>query len=211
MNRTILFDVDGVLVHSRFHPDEAERRLWDVHMLQDLGLDPKRFQDLFGPDFEAVIAGKESLVALLDRFLPTVGYRGSTLDFVSYWLERDSHVNYQLIEGIKALRASGAATAYVATNQEPLRAFHLWREQRLGHIFDDMFYAARLGVLKPDPRFYERVAERIGPQPEPVLFFDDSQAVVDGANAFGWEGVLFQAMPDFTDHPWVAAQLRRGR
>jgi putative hydrolase of the HAD superfamily len=70
-----------------------------------------------------------------------------------------------------------------------------------------MFYAARLGAMKPDRAFFEAVAERLGPQDKKPLFFDDSAAVVDAANAFGWEGVLFEDVGDCRDHEWVASHL----
>jgi putative hydrolase of the HAD superfamily len=207
MRRAVLFDVDGVLVHSLFHSDPARRRRWDEHLLEDMGVSPQAFSALFKNGFDDVVTGKQSLVTVLDDFLPTLGYRGRTMDFIGYWLARDTHLNLQLLDVIKALRTSGAADIYMATNQEHLRAHHLWHELRLSHLFDDMFYAARLGAMKPDGAFFEAVTQRLGPQEEKPLFFDDSAAVIAAANAFGWEGVLFEDVGDCRDHKWVASNL----
>ncbi|QMV01527.1 HAD-IA family hydrolase [Devosia sp. D6-9] len=206
MSRAVLFDVDGVLVHSRFHPNEGARRFWDTHLLEDMGVDPVRFQQFFGADFDQVIMGKRSFVNALDAFLPSVGYKGSTMDFIGYWLARDSQLNRQLLDVIKRLRAGGARL-YLATNQEHLRASYLWNELKLSHLFDDMFYAARLGAMKPDREFFRRVEDYLGPQQEPPLFFDDSERVVEAASAHGWESVLFNHVADCTSHPWVAEHL----
>ncbi|WP_052732060.1 HAD family hydrolase [Devosia geojensis] len=208
MTRAILFDVDGVLVHSRFHPDAKRRRLWDEHLLSDLGVDPARLQAFFRTEFMPVITGQHSLVDALDTFLPTVGYTGSTLRFIEYWLERDTHVNYALIEEVTRLHRSADVRVFVATNQEHLRAAYLWRELRLGHVFDDMLYAARLGAAKPDPLFYERAARHLTACDGPPLLFDDSREVVEAARAFGWDAALFNDLEDFTTHPWIAANLR---
>ena len=70
-----------------------------------------------------------------------------------------------------------------------------------------MFHAARFGALKPGRAFFERAANILGPQVEPPLFFDDSEEVVQAANAFGWEGVLYQDLADCTAHPWVSGML----
>lgn len=207
MRRTVLFDVDGVLVHSHFHADPARHRRWHEHLLEDMGISHEAFLPFFKGGFDEVIVGRQSLVTALDEFLPTIGYKGSTLDFIGYWLTRDTHLNLQLLDVVKALRTSGAANLYLATNQEHLRAFHLWHDLRLSHLFDDMFYAARLGAVKPDAAFFEAVALRLGPQAEKPLLFDDSAAVVDAANAFGWEGVLFADVADCRNHPWVASHL----
>jgi putative hydrolase of the HAD superfamily len=207
VSRAILFDVDGVLVHSRFHPDTARRRLWDAHLLEDLGVDPEKFQQLFGPEFMDVITGRRSLVEILDRFLPTVGYSGSTLSFVTYWLERDSHLNLPLLDAIGRLGRQGDVLLYLATNQEHLRAAYLWREFRLSHVFKEMFYAARLGAAKPDPRFFERVTALLPRTDEPPLLFDDSLQCVNAATAFGWEGCQVTDLADFATHPFIAERL----
>ncbi|GLQ57388.1 HAD family hydrolase [Devosia nitrariae] len=207
--RAVLFDIDGVLVHSRFHPEMERRRFWDEHLLTDLGIEPSRFQSMFGPGFDAVITGERSLIEVLDGFLPTIGYNGSTLRFLEYWLERDTNVNYALVEQITRLRGTGDVKVFLATNQEHLRANYLWRELRLGHIFDDMLYAARLGAAKPSVAFFERAAVHLTDCEGVPLFFDDSEKVVAGARDFGWEAVLFNEIEHFTDHPWVAGRLAR--
>jgi putative hydrolase of the HAD superfamily len=205
--RAVFFDVDGVLLHSLFHADLARRRRWDTHLLEDMGVDPEAFARFFDPSFGEVIAGRVSLVTALERFLPTVGYRGTPLDFIAYWLSRDTHVNHQLLALITRLRATGPLRLYLATNQEHLRAFHLWNTVGLRHSFDDIFYAARLGVAKPEPAFFEAVDGAIGPQPVPPLFFDDSPRVVDAANRHGWEAVLFSEIGDCAEHPWICDRL----
>jgi len=207
MTRAILFDVDGVLVHSRFHPDVERRRFWDEHLLADLGVDRERFQGLFKSDFMEVVTGRRSLVDALDAFLPTIGYAGSTMRFVEYWLERDTHVNYALVDQITRLRRSADVRVFLATNQEHLRAAYLWRELRLGHVFDDMLYAARLGAAKPDPVFFEKADGYLTECNDQPLLFDDSTKVVEAAREFGWDAALFNEIEDFTTHPWIAAQF----
>ncbi len=205
--RALLFDVDGVLVHSRTHPDVTRRRLWEEHLLADMGVDPARFQKLFGPTFEQVVKGQRSLVDVLDEFLPTVGYGGSTLSFITYWMERDSHINHELIEAIVALRRRANIKVFLATNQEHHRAAFLWREFRLAQVFDDILYSARLGAIKPDHAFFERASAHLPDLEEPPLFFDDSPACVEAGNAFGWDSVKFTDVEHFTSHPWIAYRL----
>ena len=77
--RAILFDVDGVVLHSLFHADPARRRRWDTHLLEDMGVEPAEFARFFDESFLAVIEGRKSLVTALEAFLPDIGYRGSPL------------------------------------------------------------------------------------------------------------------------------------
>jgi len=209
MTRAIMIDVDGVMVHSHFHPDPARRRHWDEHMLIDMGVEPAVFKTLFTGGFDAAITGRTSLVETLDAFLPTIGYTGSTLDFIGYWLERDAEINLQLLDGLRRLRASGDVRLYLATNQEHLRANHLWNVLGLRHVFDDIFYSARLGVAKPAPDYFARIDARLGRQAIAPLIFDDSPKVIEAARQHGWEAALFQTMDDFTGHSWIAERIGR--
>jgi putative hydrolase of the HAD superfamily len=208
MTRAVFFDVDGVLVHGYHARPELQLR-WDENLLEDLGIDPEQFKEKFIYDvfIKKVLIGKVGLVEALDRVLPQLGYKGPTQRIVAYWLEHDSQLNVQLIDVARKLKATGLKI-YIATNQEHLRAQWLWQGLRLGEIFDDMFYAARFGVAKPDPGFYAEVERRLGPQTEPPLFFDDSPKVIAGARKAGWEAVEFNANEDCTGHPWIAERLR---
>lgn len=209
MARTILFDVDGVLLHSMFHPDPARCRKWDQYLLEDMGVSPDEFRTFFSADFGRVIRGQSSLVNQLAKFLPTIGYRKSPLDFIAYWFKNDTHLNTGLLRTIQALAQSTPIDLYLATNQEHLRAFHLWNALGLSHTFNDMYYAARMGAAKPDRAYFQAVDRLLGSQEEPPLFFDDSVKVIDAANANGWEAVLFDTLDDFTTHPWVASRLSK--
>jgi len=176
-----------------------------------MGVDPDDFSRLFDASFTEVITGRRSLVEALEAFLPSVGYQGSTLDFIDYWLSRDAHVNRQLLSLIGKLHACKGVRLYLATNQEHLRAFHLWSAVGLRHYFDDIYYAARLGVAKPDAEYFRKVDLLIGPAgAERPLFFDDSPKVVEAAAAHGWEAVLYSDLVDCARHPWIAEQITTG-
>lgn len=206
MSRAVFFDVDGVLIHG-FHVREEKRRRWDEFLREDLGIEQSAFYEHLVRELlpMEVLPGKRSLVNALEETLPKMGYTGSPLTVMSYWLRRDTQLNLQLIELVKRLRRSGAARLFIATNQEDARAFYLWDNLGLQHLFDDLFYAARLGATKPDPAFFEAIAQRLGPQSEPPLMFDDMAEVAAAATAFGWEGVHADDLGDITSHPWIAA------
>lgn len=208
MTRAVLFDVDGVLVHGYHGRPEQLQQRWDEHLLEDLGIDPERFKNefIFDVFIKKVLIGQVGLIEALDRVLPQLGYKGPTQRVVSYWLENDSRLDVQLVEVARKLKAAGARL-YIATNQEHLRAQWLWQSLRLGEVFEDMFYAARFGVAKPQLRFFEEVARRIGGDAQSPLFFDDTPKVVAGAEKFGWEAVLYNAIEDCTEHDWIAEQL----
>lgn len=208
MTRAVFFDVDGVLVHG-YHANPARVRAWDATLLADIGIDPEQFRRDFIFDIfvKKVIVGQMSLIDALERRLPAFGYTDSPVRFAHYWLSRDSVLNTPLLDVVDRLKASGACRLYIATNQEHLRANWLWGHLGLCELFEDIFYSARIGIQKPDARYFDFIEQRIGPQSEPPLFFDDSPKVVEGARKHGWEAVLFDTVEDCIAHPWIAARL----
>lgn len=209
MSRAIFFDVDGVLIHG-YHANPALRRRWDENLLEDLGIESERFASefIFGPFLKEVLPGKRSIINVLDEVLPSLGYSGSSLTLLDYWLKNDSKIDVATFEIARKLAHHDDLHLYMATNQEHMRAMWIWQELGFGQVFTDMFYAARMGVVKPDTAFFDRIMARIGPQVTPPLFFDDSPKVVDAANAYGWEAILFETVEDCRAHPFIAERLR---
>lgn len=208
MSRAILFDVDGVLVHG-YHANPEKSVRWDENLLDDLGIDPERFSKefIFGIFIDEVLVGKKPLLTALEEVLPGLGFHRSPMILLDYWLRHDSNIDNDLIEVIARLASADGATLYIATNQDHARAQWLWQTLEMSRHFLDIFYAARLGARKPDPAFFEAIMQRIGPQAEPPLFFDDSPEVVAGANTFGWEAVVYNRLEDVTGHPAISPLL----
>ncbi len=207
MTRTVLFDVDGVLVHG-YHARPEKQIRWDEHLLAELGVDPQRFKTDFINDVfvKKVIVGQMSLLEALDRTLPRLGYRGPSMAFAGYWLSHDSNVNQPLLDVVAQLRAAGTPL-FIATNQEHMRAQWLWQQLKFGELFDDIFHSARIGHAKPAKPYFDWVGNRLGPQAEPPLFFDDREEVVKAARAHGWEAVQYDELEDVTTHPWIVERL----
>lgn len=208
MTRAVLFDVDGVLVHS-YHSRPDLQTSWDEKLLTKLGIDPGRFRDEFIFDIfiKKVVVGEMPLVDALDRRLPALGYKGSSMAFAQYWMAHHSEVDHALIEVVRHLQRRDDLRLFIATNQDHMRAQWLWQTVGLGEFFEDMFYSARAGAMKPHKEFFDFAEARMGPLSEPPLFFDDTLAVVDGARKHGWEAVLFRSVEDVHAHAWIGDRL----
>ncbi len=159
------------------------------------------------PDFMDVMTGKTSLVAALDAFLPTIGYRGSTMSFIAYWMERDTHINYALIDAIQRLRRarrqrvsrhqSGAHPRRLPVARVPARA-HLRR-----HVLcrPPRRHQAGPGVLPG--RSNSGSASRRRSRSSSTTAVRSSKAPKLTAG----KASTSQRIEDFTGHPWVAGQL----
>ena len=195
----ILFDVDGVLTHGYYnHFNHGEP--WDKTIEEDLKLD----KDLFKNDFifkdyvTKIIPGKlcfkEGLEAFIDRNALTI----SAQDIIDYWLFKDSVLYEPLFDCIKQLKKIDDLHLFLATNQEHYRAKYLMNELGFKDHFKDIFYAANLGVAKPDPVFLEKTENRLkalGFNSKPT-FFDDHPEIIKVAQTKGWDAHHFETVND---------------
>lgn len=81
---------------------------------------------------------------------------------------------------------------YLFSNTNATHHTH-WKAQQheLLSPMRDVFVSNTLGLRKPDPLAYRRVAERIGLDPQRIVFFDDRKENVAGAKLAGLQA--FQA------------------
>lgn len=81
---------------------------------------------------------------------------------------------------------------YLFSNTNATHQAH-WQAQHreLLSPMRDVFVSNTLGLRKPEPLAYQQVAERIGLDPQHIVFFDDRKENVDGAKLAGLEA--FQA------------------
>lgn len=60
-----------------------------------------------------------------------------------------------------------------------------------------IFTSDRLGALKPDARSYETISKRLLTKPDDLVLIDDAWANIEGARAFGMNGILYGDHEDF--------------
>lgn len=207
----ILFDVDGVLVHG-YHAKPAFSRHWDEQLETDFGISRADFRDRFiRTVFESeVLTGKLSLYEALEAVLPTIGHEGDPQKLIDYWMQRDSVTTPGLLPYVERLHACPSVRLFIATNQESVRAGYLMDTMGFGRYFKDIFNSARLGILKPDPRFFVRIEELLDCRNDKPTFFDDRENVVEAARSAGWDAHQFDRPEDILKSRIVASLLAGG-
>ncbi|MEM9832726.1 MAG: HAD-IA family hydrolase [Bacteroidota bacterium] len=204
----ILFDVDGVLIHG-YHAKPAFRKCWDEYLEADLQIKREDFKRVFIRDAfkREVLTGQKLLYEALQEVLPQIGYHDDPQMLIDYWMERDADVNHELIEYVERFTQHPEVTLYIASNQEHVRASYLMEEVGFKKYFKDIFYAARLGTLKPAAPFFEEIERLLSVPKEDIIFFDDSQEVVNAATEFGWEAHQFDTVEDLFNSDKVQSLL----
>jgi putative hydrolase of the HAD superfamily len=65
-------------------------------------------------------------------------------------------------------------------------------KKRYGHLFDQLVFSHEIGIMKPDPRAFQHVLDRLGVKAEDCLFIDDSLKNVEAAARLGMQVVHFK-------------------
>lgn len=182
--RHIVFDIGKVLIHydpdipfSRIIPDAAERRwffdnvctsAWNVE--QDRG---RSWQEA-----EALLIAEHP------------AHADNIRAFRRHWHEMVPHVYEDSVALMEGLVETGhdvtMLTNWAADTFAEARSRFPFLEKPRG-----VTVSGEVGLIKPDPTIYEHHAANFGIEPTAALFIDDSEKNVEGAQAAGWQAVLF--------------------
>jgi len=59
--------------------------------------------------------------------------------------------------------------------------------------FDEILLSGEVGIVKPDPRLYQLMLEKIGKPASECLFIDDSRTNVEAADCLGFQTIHFKS------------------
>jgi len=185
--KAVVFDLYGVLALNGWQAFKAR------HFSDRVEVWDQIFE--IGRKVDAGLADYDELIKF------TAQQAGESEETVRYQLEHTS-ANVELLD-------------YIKTDLKPwyfigiLSNAH--RAEVVGEIFtpeqEDMFTEIILshhtGLVKPDTRMYEAIANKLGVLPEEAVFVDDQERHVDGAKNAGMHGLVF------TDVPTLRSDLGR--
>jgi len=183
--KAILFDADGLIIHS---PRFSER------LQKEYGITWETLKLFFQGPFQECKVGKADLKNELAKTAEAWGWKDSIDALLAFWFQGDI-VDEEIKNLVSTLRQNGVQ-CYLATNQEEYREKYLENELELNSIFDGFFVSARLGYLKNDPRFFEEAIENLGFEKQEILFIDHDKENIDAAKAAGLSTYIFHDLED---------------
>jgi epoxide hydrolase-like predicted phosphatase len=145
--------------------------------------------DALGKDGEI---GTQSLAEWQEGLVQFVGMTPTQLEgFVEdFWRIYLGDPNPELVAYFSALRPR-YRTALLSNSFDGARE----REQERHHfaeIVDFIIYSHEVGFAKPDPRIYALTSERLGVQPQEIVFLDDVERNVVAAAAYGFHAIQYK-------------------
>jgi epoxide hydrolase-like predicted phosphatase len=180
----VVFDIGGVLERT---PETGWRDRWSAR----LGLTRAEFDARLAPIGRAGSLGEISLDEVQRRVAAAYELDAAALAGLmdDLWHEYLGTLDEPVAGYFASLRPryrTGILSNSFAGAREREQAAYGFER-----MCDVIVYSHEEGVLKPDPRSYAIVCERLGVAPEQSVFVDNVAANVDGARAVGMEGVLF--------------------
>ena len=185
--KVVIFDMGGVLVRTE---DKAPRAA--------LGL---RFGKTYTEMDGIVFANKSSLRASRGEIsarkhmlsvmraldLPETDEAIDT--FVDEFFLGDI-VDEEIIDYLQSLRPR-YQTVLLSNAWDNLRKI-LVTTWKIADAFDEIFISAEMGIMKPNPKIYEMVLEKLDVPPEETVFIDDFIQNIEAARKLGMHGIHFQ-------------------
>jgi epoxide hydrolase-like predicted phosphatase len=185
MIRAVVFDIGGVL-------ELTPATGWHQRWCSRLGLAEERFRALLGDANRAGGLGTinlERYTATVQRLLGLDGEQ--TAAFMDdLWNEYLGTPNTELIDyftGLrKRVRTGILLNSFVGARER--------EQERYGYEdrCDVIVYSHEIGMMKPDPAAYTTVCDLLVVGPSEVVFVDNLEMCVEGAEAVGMEAVLFR-------------------
>jgi HAD superfamily hydrolase (TIGR01509 family) len=190
MIKAIVYDLDGmVFKEPHYYTEEMEKKF---------GIPLK--DSLFSKD-PRYLACKRGEISL-DKFLKPYFRKWQKYPKFKLTLEQAkkdwfdfAKINKKIVKIAKLLKEKGVVNL-IMTNNSRERIKYLDKKYRLSDFFE-IIGSYDLGVLKPNPAFYQVLKKKYGLKPNEVLYFDDKKETVKTLKKFGFKAVVYRNFSQF--------------
>ena len=181
--KTIIFDVDGVIVSMNFEAIFS-------NFAKRTGLALDFVINYHRTNMVDLLLGKMTL----SKFWADMrnASNNPNLDFETIWIEegiKNTKINKGLLKIVKKLKESGYSAGILSNCTES----RILIDKTLGiyRYFDNVVLSCREKLKKPDPAFYRLALSRAHAKPSEAIFVDDKKFCTDGAEKVGMKSILY--------------------
>lgn len=182
----MIFDIGGVL--------EANAPTgWSERWARELRMEPGSFEQRLDDIWAPGSIGQASLHEIERQTAAALGLDEAALAALmnEAWSEYVGSLNRELADYFTGLRPryrTGLLSNSFVGAREREEKVH-----RLSDLCDVIVYSHEEGSLKPDPRIYCLVCERLDVAPAAAVLLDDVREHIDGAIAVGMKGIAYRS------------------
>lgn len=186
--RAVVFDIGGVLERV---DDDAWPETWVRRWESRMGLGPGAFRAGLARHSPpgSMLLGEVSEAQMRAMYAAALGLSEDQTDamMAELWDAYCGELDVALRDFAASLRPS-YKTGILSNSADGAR-----REEQRRYGFEDLVdeivYSHEVGLAKPDPRIYRLTEQRLGVQPEEVVFVDNVTTYVEAAREVGWTAV----------------------
>lgn len=198
MIKNIIFDLGGVIM--TIDQNMALSRFKAIGLVDaDKFLNPYTQSGIFGDVEEGKITADEFRIELGHIIGREISY-----DECKYcWLGYRKEVPSRNLDLLKHLRSNGYRLILLSNTNPFMMSWALTKnfdggKASLDDYFDSLYLSYRLGVMKPDQKFFQIVLENEHILPEESLFVDDGLRNIEVADRLGFNTICPQNGADWT-------------
>ncbi len=189
----IIFDFGGVLID--WNPRYLYRKFFDgddasmERFLTEVGFTEWNLQQDIGRPFA------EGVADLCKRF---PAYAGLIKAYDERWEESIAGPIEPTVRILHRLKHAGCRLH--GLSNWSVEKFEIARlKYEFFRLFDTILVSGEVKLIKPDPRIYAVLLERIGRKPEECLFVDDSLVNITTADQLGFNAIHFRSPEQLED------------
>jgi len=182
MTKAIIFDLDGVLITTRFLSERFEEKY---------GVPVAKFL----PVLRLALA-KATLTSSGDSFVywqPHLKEWGVNLnrdEFFNFWFQ-DEKMASKMKDLIIKLKTKDIKIFILSDNFKERTDFLEQKYPILAEATDKRYYSWQTDLLKPDPRAYRQILSENNLKPEECIYFDDEKENIESASKLGIKAFVF--------------------
>ncbi|MCU1525677.1 MAG: hypothetical protein JWO18_2571 [Microbacteriaceae bacterium] len=184
-DRVVVFDYGEVISRS---PSERDR----ADLLEVAGVAPEVFWNPYWAHRDGLDQGTTSVRDYWKRVAADLGIEWPESTIHELWVADFTgwlSVEPGTFDVLADLHAGGTRIALLSNAGFDFAS--PFRYSPMARFFERMFLSAELSKLKPNADIYLEVASELGITPARMVFIDNKQVNVDGAEALGITGHLF--------------------
>jgi len=178
-----IWDLEGVLMLT----DEVDLSM-KVAKILDASYEEVR-EIFFSEMNDFVDLGEVTQDQFNEYLLDTLGMSHDKKPLLEKFVMEDFYVDEDLLQTISSMR--GRYRMGLLSNFSDELRYRIDNVWKLGEVFDEIIISCEVGLVKPDPRLFNLMLERLGVKADETVFVDDRIKNIEGAKKLGFHTVFY--------------------
>lgn len=183
----IIFDLGGVIV-------EAFGQQFLIYASQKLGVSVENLEEVVQKEEPSLQRSEITSIQFWQRICKELGVICPNEEILqSLWVkpyEEHAKIKEDTLKLIQKLKGNYKLAILSNTIYEHNE---INKQRKLYDNFDAVLLSNKLGMRKPEKRFFDAVARKLNLSPEELLFVDDEMRWVVAARNYGLKAILFES------------------